>query len=92
MELGDRFVLAEPVERLSGENQAHGSLGEPGRLGHPRAPFDPRMRRRGLIRDGRIGEGEAHLMKALDVIETTYEMTRELCPGCPTMPQKLNSG
>jgi hypothetical protein len=29
------------------------------------------------------------LMKALDVIDVTYEMTFELCPGCPTVPQRL---
>jgi aminoglycoside 3-N-acetyltransferase len=50
-------------------------------------PLETRMRSRGMIRDGRIGDGEVRLMKALDVIEVTYEMTQELCPGCPTMPQ-----
>jgi aminoglycoside 3-N-acetyltransferase len=49
-------------------------------------PLEARLRSRGLIRDGRIGDGEAHLMKALDVIETTFTMTQELCPQCPTMP------
>lgn len=49
-------------------------------------PLEERMRRRSMIRDARIGDGEAHLMKALDVIETTFEMTGELCPICPTMP------
>jgi aminoglycoside 3-N-acetyltransferase len=52
-------------------------------------PLEARMRARGLIHDGRIGEANAHLMKALDVIEVTYEMTAELCPDCPTMPQRL---
>jgi aminoglycoside 3-N-acetyltransferase len=55
-------------------------------------PLEERMRRRNLIRDGRIGDGEVRLMKALDVIETTYEMTAELCPTCPTMPRALVSG
>lgn len=50
-------------------------------------PLETRMRSRGMIRDGRIGNGEVHLMKALDVIEVTYEMTQELCPDCPTMPK-----
>jgi hypothetical protein len=49
-------------------------------------PLEARLRSRGLIRDGRIGDGEAHLMMALDVIETTFAMTQELCPQCPTMP------
>lgn len=49
-------------------------------------PLEARLRSRGLIRDGRIGDGEVHLMKALDVIETTFAMTQELCPGCPTLP------
>jgi hypothetical protein len=52
-------------------------------------PLEARMRSRGMIHDGRIGEGEARLMRALDVIETAYEMTGELCPRCPTMPQRL---
>jgi aminoglycoside 3-N-acetyltransferase len=50
-------------------------------------PLEERMRSRGMIRDGRIGDGEAHLMRALDVIEVTYEMTQELCPRCSTMPK-----
>jgi aminoglycoside 3-N-acetyltransferase len=50
-------------------------------------PLEARMRDRGMIRDGRIGGGEVHLMKALDVVETTYEMTQEICPRCPTMPK-----
>ena len=53
------------------------------------APLEERMRSRQLIRDGRIGEGEVRLMKARDVIETTYEMTGELCPTCPTMPRRV---
>ncbi len=51
-------------------------------------PLETRLRSRGLIRDGRIGDGEVHLMKALDVIEVTYEMTQELCPHCTTMPER----
>jgi aminoglycoside 3-N-acetyltransferase len=50
-------------------------------------PLETRMRARGLIRDGRIGDAAVHLMTAIDVIEVTYAMTQELCPGCPTMPQ-----
>jgi aminoglycoside 3-N-acetyltransferase len=53
-------------------------------------PLEQRMRSRGLIQDGRIGDGEAYLMRALDVINTTYEMTHELCPSCPTMPGRRN--
>jgi aminoglycoside 3-N-acetyltransferase len=50
-------------------------------------PLETRMRGRGLIRDGRIGDGQLHLMKAQDVIDITYEMTQELCPRCATMPR-----
>jgi aminoglycoside 3-N-acetyltransferase len=50
-------------------------------------PLEKRMRSRGMIRDGRIGDARVHLMKALDVIEVTYEMTQEICPSCPTMPR-----
>ena len=51
-------------------------------------PLEERMRSRGMIRDGRIGDGEVRLMKALDVVETTYEMTQEICPRCPAMPHR----
>jgi hypothetical protein len=50
--------------------------------------LEARMRERDMIRDGRIGDGEVHLMKARDVIDVTYELTHELCPRCPTMPQR----
>jgi aminoglycoside 3-N-acetyltransferase len=50
-------------------------------------PLEARMRDRHLIRDGRIGDADVHLMSALDVIEVTYEMTQELCPRCSTLPQ-----
>ncbi len=49
-------------------------------------PLEERMRSRGLIRSGPIGEGEAHLMKALDVIEVTFEMTQELLPPVSHLP------
>jgi aminoglycoside N3'-acetyltransferase len=49
-------------------------------------PLEARMRQRNLIQDGRIGDGEVHLMRALDVIEVTYEMTQEVCPHCSTRP------
>jgi aminoglycoside 3-N-acetyltransferase len=51
-------------------------------------PLEARMRDRGMIRDGRIGEAATMLMKALDVIEVTYEMCFELCPECPVVPHK----
>lgn len=51
-------------------------------------PLERQMRKRGLIQDGRIGECHVMRMKAMDVIEVTCEMVRELCPACPTMPMK----
>lgn len=50
-------------------------------------PLEQSMRAQGMIRDGRIGEAEAHLMKARDVVETTLALTRVHCAGCPTRPQ-----
>jgi aminoglycoside 3-N-acetyltransferase len=50
------------------------------------APLEARMRGLGMIRDGAIGDGRLMMMRALDVVETTYAMTQELCPVCPTMP------
>ena len=46
--------------------------------------MEEHMRARKQIRDGRIGEADVHTMKVLDVIETAFEMTQELCPDCPT--------
>lgn len=50
-------------------------------------PLEERMRSRGMIRYGRLGDGELRLMRALDVIETAHELTGELCPRCPTRPR-----
>ena len=47
-------------------------------------PLERRMSSAGLIRYGRVGEGELRLMKAKDVIETVFAMTAQVCPACPT--------
>ncbi len=51
-------------------------------------PLERLMRKRGLITDGRIGQAEVHLMKCWDVIACTLELTKTLCPGCPTRPAR----
>ncbi len=51
-------------------------------------PLERRMRERGLIQDGRIGECRVMRMKAMDVIEVTCEIVREICPACRTMPRE----
>lgn len=51
-------------------------------------PLERRMRERGLIQDGRISECRVMRMKAMDVVDISYEMAREICPTCPTMPMK----
>lgn len=51
-------------------------------------PLEQQMRERGLIQDGRIGECRVMRMKAMDVIEVTSEMAREICPACPTLPMQ----
>lgn len=50
-------------------------------------PLEEAMRAQGMIRDGKIGDADAHLMKARDVVETTLALTRVHCPGCPTRPK-----
>jgi len=50
-------------------------------------PLETRMRSLNLVRDARIGPSPILFLKAMDVINTTYEMTFELCPACPTMPR-----
>ena len=88
-----RAPRADPLHRLGGRP----ALDPPGewlrraRLERPVAdgscliewdPLEERMRSRGLIREGRNGDGLALLMTARDVIETTFEMTAERCPRC----------
>lgn len=51
-------------------------------------PLERRMRERGLIQDGQIGECRVMRMKTMDVIDVTSEMVRQLCPACRTMPRK----
>jgi aminoglycoside 3-N-acetyltransferase len=57
-------------------------------------PLEERMRSLDLIRYGRIGEGDVRLMKAMDVISTTYAMTQEeaYCPTCPVRPIPVRYG
>ncbi len=50
-------------------------------------PLERRMRASGLVRDGRIGDAHSMLFRAMDAVQTAYEMTFELCPECPTMPR-----
>ena len=50
--------------------------------------LEGRMRNRGMIRDGHIGPAEVHCMKAQDVVDVVLELTKELCPTCPTMPRR----
>jgi len=49
-------------------------------------PLERLMRERELITDGRVGLAECHLMRCRDVIACTFELTKTLCPGCPTQP------
>ena len=67
------------------------AFGDVWRNGPCRIEWDPlerRMRERGLIQDGQIGACRVMRMKALDVIEVTRGMVRELCPDCRTRPLK----
>jgi aminoglycoside 3-N-acetyltransferase len=50
-------------------------------------PLEQRLRERGVIQDGRIGPCAVMRMKAMDVIDVTIGMTRELCPRCSTRPR-----
>ena len=51
-------------------------------------PLERRMRERGLIQDGQIGACRVMRMQAMDVIDVTGEMVREICPTCRVMPLK----
>lgn len=50
-------------------------------------PLERSMRFQQMIRDGRIGDGEVMVMKARDVVDTAYALTRTFCPTCGTRPQ-----
>lgn len=47
------------------------------------------MRRRGLIRDTRIGQAHVMLMRGRDMLDTTYELALDFCPSCPVRPQDV---
>jgi aminoglycoside 3-N-acetyltransferase len=49
-------------------------------------PVEQRLRARDLIRDGQVGPGEVHLMRASDVVQASYELCLEQCPKCPLQP------
>lgn len=69
--------------------QVHSVRGDLWRSGDCLIEWDPlekRIRERGLIADGRIGPCHVMRMRAQDVIDISFEMARELCPRCPTLP------
>lgn len=45
------------------------------------------MRRRGQIRDTRIGQAHVMLMLGRDMLDTTYELALAFCPSCPIRPR-----
>lgn len=45
------------------------------------------LRARGLIRDGRIGDAETHLMPGAEVLGATVRLCQQLCPTCETRPR-----
>lgn len=45
------------------------------------------MRRRCQIRDTRIGQAHVMLMLGREMLDTTYELAREICPHCPIRPR-----
>ncbi|MBM3888662.1 MAG: AAC(3) family N-acetyltransferase, partial [Verrucomicrobia bacterium] len=49
-------------------------------------PLERRLRELGQIQDGQIGPCRVMRMRAMDVVDVGYAMTREICPNCPTMP------
>ncbi len=50
------------------------------------------MRRRGLIRDTRIGEAHVMLMLGRDMVDVTYELCLQMCPTCPIRPREPRLG
>lgn len=51
------------------------------------APLEQALRERDLIRDGRIGGAQVHLMPAAAVVGATVRLCQQHCPDCPTRPR-----
>jgi aminoglycoside 3-N-acetyltransferase len=49
-------------------------------------PIEERMRARGLVRDGKVGDAAIHIMRGRDVVEQTMALCAEVCPTCPSQP------
>ena len=48
----------------------------------------PALKRRGMVKDGAIGEAPSTLVKAHDLWTTRREQLRKTCPTCPIKPRK----
>jgi hypothetical protein len=53
-------------------------------------PVEERMRARDMIRDGKVGQAEVHLMRGSDVDAVTEALCREVCPQCSIEPDWSN--
>lgn len=51
-------------------------------------PLYARLRSRHMLRHRRIGSADVYLMKGMDVIQATLELTQELCPTCLIRPRR----
>jgi len=59
----------------------------PGRCLVEGHPLEERLRGRDMIRDGRVGEAELHLVRGMDLVNTVVELCRENCfERCPIWP------
>lgn len=54
-------------------------------------PLERAMRSEGMIRDGRIGDGEVMVMKAQYVVDTALALTQTICPRCSTRPHRIDA-
>jgi len=84
------FIEGWPRRMTDGLGHVVAATGLYWRDGKCRVEWDAleaELRRQGLIRDGRIGNAETHLMPGAQVLGATVRLCQELCPTCPVRPK-----
>jgi hypothetical protein len=84
------FIEGWPRRILDDQGHVVPAVGPYWRDGKCRVEWDPleeALRVKGLIRDGRIGHADVHLMAGAAVLGATVRLCQQLCPDCPVRPK-----
>lgn len=84
------FIEGWPRRLLDDQGHVVPAVGPYWRDGQCRVEWDPleaALRVKGLIRDGRIGRADVHLMSGAEVLGATVRLCQQLCPDCPVRPR-----